>query len=82
MRAVCLVSDADKVVGELLDGVGGRSRLDALGVVSDEDGEGGLDDDDTLLALNRKYRPSAINFQNLQHYSPQGFSICSSSQCC
>ena len=53
MRAIRLVSDADEVVGELLDGVGGRSRLDALGVVSDEDGEGGLDDDDTLLALNR-----------------------------
>jgi hypothetical protein len=49
--AVCLVSDLDEVVGELLDGVGGRSRLDALGEVSDEDGEGGLDDDNTFLAL-------------------------------
>jgi hypothetical protein len=49
--AACLVSDLDEVVGELLDGVGGRSRLDALGEVSDEDGEGGLDDDNTFLAL-------------------------------
>jgi hypothetical protein len=49
--AVRLVSDLDEVVAELLDGVGGRSRLNGLGEVSDEDGEGGLDDDNTFLAL-------------------------------
>lgn len=49
--AVCLVSDLDEVVGELLDSVGGRSRLDGLGVMGDEHSLGGLDDDDALLAL-------------------------------
>lgn len=46
-----LVADADKVVGELLDSVGGRAGLDGLRVVGDEDGLGGLDDDDALSAL-------------------------------
>lgn len=46
-----LVTNADEVVGELLDGVGGGAGLDGLGVVSDEDGHVGLDDDDALLAL-------------------------------
>lgn len=46
-----LVTNADEVVGELLDGVGGGTGLDGLGVVSDEDGHVGLDDDDALLAL-------------------------------
>jgi hypothetical protein len=63
--AACLVPDLDEVVGELLDGVGGRSRLDALGEVSDEDSLGGLDDDDTLLALRgKKSRPSVIKLQS------------------
>lgn len=46
-----LVTDADEVVGELLDGVGGGTGLDSLGVVGDEDSHVGLDDDDTFLAL-------------------------------
>lgn len=46
-----LVADADKVVRELLDGVGGGAGLDGLGVVGDEDGHVGLDDDNTFLAL-------------------------------
>ena len=50
-RAGGLVADADKVVTEGLDGVGGRARLHVLGVVGDEDSLGGLHDDDTLLAL-------------------------------
>lgn len=46
-----LVSDADQVVTKLLDGVGGGAGLDSLGIVGDEDGLGGLDDDNTLTAL-------------------------------
>jgi len=49
--ADCLVADADEVVGELLDSVGRRSRLDGLRVVGDEHGLVGLDDDDTFSAL-------------------------------
>lgn len=48
---VPLVAHADKVVGELLDGVCCRPGLNGLGVVSDEDGLLGLDDDDALFAL-------------------------------
>ena len=58
--AVCLVADADEVVGELLDSVGRGSGLDALGVVSDEHGLVGLDDDDAFFALLKiKSRPLA-----------------------
>jgi len=46
-----LVADAYQVVGELLDGVGGNTRLDVLGVVGDEESLLGLDDDQTFLAL-------------------------------
>lgn len=46
-----LVSDADEVVGQLLDRVGGSAGLHTLGVVGDENGLGGLDNDETLLAL-------------------------------
>lgn len=46
-----LVANAYQVVGELLDGVGGNTRLDVLGVVSDEESLLGLDDDQTFLAL-------------------------------
>lgn len=49
--SVRLVANANKVVGELLDGVGGRTGLDALGVVGDEDGLVGLDDDHAFPAL-------------------------------
>ena len=49
--AVCLVADADEVVGELLHSVGRNSRLDGLGVVGDKHGLVGLDDDDTFSAL-------------------------------
>jgi hypothetical protein len=49
--AACLIADADEVVSELLDGVGGRTGLDALGVVGDEDGLVGLDDDHAFPAL-------------------------------
>lgn len=51
MQVASLVADANEVVRELLDGVGGGAGLDGLGVVSDEDGHVGLDDDDALLAL-------------------------------
>jgi hypothetical protein len=50
-RASSLVTDAYQVVGELLDGVGGNTRLDVLGVVGDEESLLGLDDDQTFLAL-------------------------------
>jgi len=46
-----LVADAYQVVGELLDGVGGNTRLDVLGIVGDEKSLLGLDDDQTFLAL-------------------------------
>lgn len=46
-----LVADAYQVVGELLDSVGGNTRLDVLGVVGDEESLLGLDDDQTFLAL-------------------------------
>lgn len=46
-----LVADADEVVCELLDSVGGYAGLDVLGVVGDEDGHVGLDDNDAFLAL-------------------------------
>ena len=46
-----LVVDAYQVVGELLDGVGGGTRLHSLGIVGDEEGLLGLDDDDAFLAL-------------------------------
>ena len=46
-----LVANAYQVIGELLDGVGGNTRLDVLGVVSDEESLLGLDDDQTFLAL-------------------------------
>lgn len=46
-----LVVDAYQVVGELLDSVGSRTRLDVLGVVGDEKSLLGLDDDDAFLAL-------------------------------
>jgi hypothetical protein len=46
-----LVVDAYEVVGELLNGVCGNTRLDVLGVVGNEKSLLGLDDDDTLLAL-------------------------------
>lgn len=46
-----LVSDRNEVVAELLDSVGSRAGLDALGVMCDEDSLGGLDDDDAFLAL-------------------------------
>jgi hypothetical protein len=49
--AACLVADADEVVAELLDHGGGRTGLDALGVVSDEDSLVGLDDDHAFPAL-------------------------------
>lgn len=48
----CLVPDLDKVIAELLDGVGGGTGLDRLWVVCDEDGLGGLDDDHALAALH------------------------------
>jgi hypothetical protein len=47
----CSVADADEVVGELLDGVGGHAGLDGLRVVSDKDGHVGLDDHDAFSAL-------------------------------
>ena len=50
-RVGALVADANEVVGELLDGVGGHAGLHGLGVVGDEDGHVGLDDHDALLAL-------------------------------
>ena len=46
-----LVANAYQVIGELLDGVGGNTRLDVLGVVGDEKSLLGLDDDQTFLAL-------------------------------
>jgi hypothetical protein len=46
-----LVADAYQVIGELLDSVGGDTRLDVLGVVGDEESLLGLDDDETFLAL-------------------------------
>lgn len=46
-----LVADANEVVGQLLDGVGCAAGLDGLRVVRDEDGFGGLDDDDAFSAL-------------------------------
>lgn len=46
-----LVANADEVVAELLDSVGSNTGLHDLWVVGDEDGLGGLDDDNTLLAL-------------------------------
>lgn len=46
-----LVADADEVVGKLLDGVGSRARLHGLRIVGDEDGLGGLDDNDAFPAL-------------------------------
>jgi hypothetical protein len=46
-----LVLLADQVVGELLDRVGGGTRLDRLRVVGDEDGLDRLDNDDALTAL-------------------------------
>lgn len=46
-----LVTNADEVVTELLDGVGGGTGLDVFRVVGDEDGLGGLDNDNTLLSL-------------------------------
>ncbi len=39
------VSDADEVVGQLLDRVGGRAGLHSAWVVGDEDGLSGFDDD-------------------------------------
>lgn len=45
------VPDAGQIVGELLDDVGGHAGLHRLGVVGDEDGLDGLDDDDAFLAL-------------------------------
>ena len=51
LRHVGLVADADEVVCELLDGVGGYTGLDGLGVVGDEDGHVGLDDHNAFLAL-------------------------------
>jgi hypothetical protein len=46
-----LVANADEVVRELLDGVGGNTRLDGFRVVGDEDGHVGLDDHDAFSAL-------------------------------
>jgi hypothetical protein len=46
-----LVADADEVVRELLDGVGGHAGLDGFRVVGDEDGHVGLDDHDAFSAL-------------------------------
>jgi hypothetical protein len=46
-----LVANAYQVIGELLDSVGGNTRLDVLGVVGDEESLLGLDDDETFLAL-------------------------------
>jgi hypothetical protein len=46
-----LVADANEVVGELLDGVGGHAGLDGFRVVGDEDGHVGLDDHDAFSAL-------------------------------
>lgn len=46
-----LVADTDEVVGELLHGVGCDAGLDGFRVMGDEDGLGGLDDDDALSAL-------------------------------
>lgn len=46
-----LVTDADEVVAELLDGVGGHAGLDGLRVVGDEDSLSGLDDHDAFPAL-------------------------------
>jgi hypothetical protein len=74
--AVCLVTDLDKVVTELLDSVGGRSRLDGLGEVSDEDSEGGLDDDNTFLALKNPARQQS-NSKPPAVFSPD-FADCSS----
>lgn len=47
---------APDVVAEVLDNGGGVGGLYALAVVGDEDGRGGLDDDDTLLALRVIFR--------------------------
>ena len=57
-----LVSHTNQVVGKLLDSVGGGAGLDVLRVVSDENGLGGLDDDDTLLALSEQATVSAVIF--------------------
>jgi hypothetical protein len=51
MGTSSLVADAYQIVGELLDSVGGNTRLDVLGVVGDEESLLGLDDDETFLAL-------------------------------
>jgi hypothetical protein len=48
-----LVANADEVIGKLLDGVGGCARLDALGVVGDENSHVGLDDHNTFSALRK-----------------------------
>lgn len=48
---VHLVADLDEVVAELLNGVGGGTRLDGLGVVCNEDGLCGFDDDNAFSAL-------------------------------
>jgi len=45
------VPDADEIIAELLDRIGGGAGLHRLGVVGDEDGQDGLDDDDAFLAL-------------------------------
>jgi hypothetical protein len=50
-RTSSLVANAYQIVGELLDSVGGNTRLDVLGVVGDEESLLGLDDDQTFLAL-------------------------------
>jgi hypothetical protein len=46
-----LVANAYQVISELLDSVGGNTRLDVFGVVGDEESLLGLDDDKTFLAL-------------------------------
>jgi hypothetical protein len=48
-----LISGSGQVVGQLLHGVGGVAGLDVFGVVGDEEGLFGLDNDDAFLALER-----------------------------
>lgn len=70
---VFLITKADQIVGQLLDGVGCGAGYDAFGVVADQEGLNGFDDDDALLALfrSRHCQPltSLIVFALLLHGS-------------
>jgi len=55
----CLVTHADEVIAESLNRVGGGTGLHVLGVVGDEDGLGGLDDDDSLFALQKQVKSAS-----------------------